>query len=113
MEEPVRLRVIQAGEKSGLPQQIGALCWSTRRWWRKSDESTRMKTLYIRKNEKGLRDLSVFDSEFDYYREEDGNYIYRAVSTPLVLKDTDMMVHLQSTRQVKMDAVALVEEKGQ
>ena len=60
----------------------------------------------------GLRDLAVFDSEYDNYRDEDKKYVFKIVSVPIVLRDQEMMVHLMSRKDIKLAAVELVEKFG-
>ena len=60
----------------------------------------------------GLRDLAVFDSEYDNYRDEDRKYVFKIVSLPIVLRDQEMMVHLMSRKDIKLAAVELVEKFG-
>ena len=103
-----KLRVIQ-GNECGIPQEVGAYCWSGIKPFPDANQGTLRKTLFIRKNADGSRDLSVFLSEFDHQREEDGKYVFKALTRPLLLFKADTTVHLMSSIEEKRQAVALVE----
>lgn len=109
-----KLRVIQSNEM-GFPSAIGDECWSGLKSFtakEKNNAQTLRKTLFILKRKDGLRDLAVFDSEYDDYRDEDGKYVFKIVSAPMVLRDQEMMVHLMSRKDIKLAAVELVEKFG-
>jgi len=103
-----KIRIIQ-GNNSELPTNKGDLCWSGKKSF--SDEkNTIRKTLFIRKNIDNSRDLCVFDSEFDSFRQEDNMYLFKVINTPKVLMNAPTNVHLMSSSKDKLDAIALVEE---
>tara|TARA_Y100000589_G_scaffold6994_1_gene5984 strand:- start:232 stop:594 length:363 start_codon:yes stop_codon:yes gene_type:complete len=103
-----KIRIIQ-GNNSELPTNKGDLCWSSKKSF--SDEkNTIRKTLFIRKNIDNSRDLCVFDSEFDSFRQEDNMYLFKVINTPKVLMNAPTNVHLMSSSKDKLDAIALVEE---
>jgi len=109
-----KLRVIQSNEM-GFPSAVGDQCWSGLKSFTAKEEktnSTLRKTLFILKRKDGLRDLAVFDSEYDDYRDEDRKYIFKILSVPIVLRDQEMMVHLMSRKDIKLAAVELVEKYG-
>ena len=104
-----KIRIIQ-GNNSELPTNKGDLCWSGKKSF--SDEkNTIRKTLFIRKNIDNSRDLCVFDSEFDSFRQEDNMYLFKVINTPKVLMNAPTNVHLMSSSKDKLEAIALVEEK--
>lgn len=109
-----KLRVIQSNEM-GFPSGVGDPCWSGLKSFtakeEKSDQTLR-KTLFILKRKDGLRDFAVFNSVYDYFRDEGRKYVFKIVSIPLVLRDQDMMVHLMSRKDIKLAAVELVEKLG-
>jgi len=109
-----KLRVIQSNEM-GFPSAVGDHCWSGLKSFTAKEEktgSTPRKTLFILKRKYGLRDFAVFDSEYDNYRDEGRQYIFKIVSVPIVLRDQEMMVHLMSRKDIKIAAVELVEKLG-
>jgi len=109
-----KLRVIQSNEM-GFPLAVDDECWSGLKSFTAHEEksnATLRKTLFILKRSDGLRDLSVFDSEYLSYRKSDKKYVFRVTSKPLILRDQKMMVHLMSRRDVKLEAVELVEALG-
>lgn len=109
-----KLRVIQSNEM-GFPSGVGDPCWSGLKSFtakeEKSDQTLR-KTLFILKRKDGLRDFAVFNSVYDYFRDEGRKYVFKIVSIPLVLRDQDMMGHLMSRKDIKLAAVELVEKLG-
>jgi len=109
-----KLRVIQSNEM-GFPSGVGDPCWSGLKSFTAKEEKshqTLRKTLFILKRKDGLRDFAVFNSVYDYFRNEDRKYVFKIVSIPLVLRDQDMMVHLMSRKDIKLAAVELVEKLG-
>jgi len=109
-----KLRVIQSNEK-GFHSAIGDQCWSGLKSFTTKEEKTRSilrKTFLILKRRDDLRDLAVFDSGYDDYRDEDRKYVFKIVSVPIVLRDQEMMVHLMSRKDIKIAAVELVEKLG-
>jgi len=64
------------------------------------------------KRNNGLRDLSVFDSVYDHFRDLDRKYVFKILSVPIVLRDQEMMVHLMSRKDIKLATVELVEKLG-
>jgi len=64
------------------------------------------------KRNNGLRDLSVFDSVYDHFRDLDRKYVFKILSVPIVLRDQEMMVHLMSRKDIKFATVELVEKLG-
>jgi len=109
-----KLRVIQSNEM-GFPSAVGDQCWSGLKSFTAKEEktnSTLRKTLFILKRNDGLRDLAVFDSEYDDYRDEDRKYVFKILSIPIVFRDQEMMVHLMSRKDIKLAAVELVEKFG-
>ena len=103
-----KIRIIQ-GNNSELPTNKGDFCWSGKKSF--SDEkNTIRKTLFIRKNIDNSRDLCVFDSEFDSFRQEDNMYLFKVINTPKVRMNAPTKVHLRSSSKEKLDAIALVEE---
>ena len=109
-----KLRVIQSNEM-GFPTTVGDECWSGLKSFtakeEKSSQTTR-KTLFILKRKDGLRDLAVFDSEYDHCRDEDRKYVFNIVSHLIVLRDQEMMVHLMSRKDIQLAAIELVETFG-
>ena len=99
----------------GFPSRVGDPCWSGLKSFtakeEKSDQTLR-KTLFILKRRDGLRDFAVFNSVYDYFRDEDRKYVFKIVSMPIVLRDQELMVHLMSRKDVKLAAVELVEKLG-
>ena len=109
-----KLGVIQSNEM-GFPSAVGDQCWSGLKSFTAKEEKTRStlrQTLFILKRRDALRDFAVFDSEYDYYRDEDRKYVFKIISVPIVLPDQEMMVHLISRKDVKLAAVELVEKLG-
>ena len=101
-----KIRIIQ-GNDSELPNK-GDFCWSGLKSF--SDEkSTIRKTLFIRKNIDKTRDLCVFDSEFDSYRQGDKMYLFKVISKPKVFINAPTNVHLMSSSKDKLEAISLVE----
>ena len=90
---------------------IGDHVWSGLKSFSDKDESSVRKTLFIAARSDGLKNLAVFDSEFLEYRETDHKYVFTIVSTPLVLKDQDLKIHLMSSKEEKIAAVRLVESQ--
>ena len=102
-----KFRIIQ-GNDGELPVKKGDFCWSGLKSF--SDEkSTIRKTLFIRKNIDKTRDLCVFDSEFDSYREEDKMYLFKVISKPKFFINAPTNVHLMSSSKDKLEAISLVE----
>ena len=102
-----KFRIIQ-GNDSELPVKKGDFCWSGLKSF--SDEkSTIRKTLFIRKNIDNSRDLCVFDSEFDSYRQGDKMYLFKVISKHKVLINAPTNVHLMSSSKDKLEAISLVE----
>ena len=109
-----KLRVIPSNEM-GFPSAVGDECWSGLKSFtakEKNNGQTLRKTLFILKRKDGLRDLAVFDPEYDDYRDEDRTYVFKILSVPIVLRDQEMMVHLMSRKDIKLAAVKLVEKLG-
>ena len=109
-----KLLVIQSNEM-GFPSAVGDLCWSGLKSFTAMEEksgSTLRKTLFILKRKDGLRDFAVFDSEYVDYRDKDRKYVFGIISAPIVLRDQDLRVHLMSRKDIKLDAVELVERFG-
>jgi hypothetical protein len=106
----VLLRVIQS-KGSEVPSKIGDQVWSGIKSFSDKDESTIRKTLFIAARPDGLKNLAVFDSEFLEYRETDQKYVFTILTTPLVLKDQDLKVHLMSSKDEKIATVHLVENQ--
>ena len=107
--------MIQSNEM-GFPSAIGNQCWSGLKSFTAKDEksgSTRRKTLFILKRSDGLRDLAVFESVFNHFRETDRKYVFEITSAPIALLDQTMMVHLMSRKDVKLAEVELVEKFGE
>ena len=94
-----------------VPSRIGDQVWSGLKSFSDKDESTVRKTLFITVRSNGLKNLAVFDSEFLDYRETDRKYVFTIVTTPLVLKDQGLKVHLMSSKEEKIAAVQLVENQ--
>ena len=102
-----KFRIIQ-GNDCELPVKKGDFCWSGLKSF--SDEkSTIRKTLFIRKNIDKTRDLCVFDSEFDSYRQGDKMYLFKVISKPKVFINAPTNVHLMSSSKDKLEAISLVE----
>ena len=109
-----KLRVIQSNEM-GFPSGVGDPCWSGLKSFTAKEEKcdqTLRKTLFILKRSDGLRNFAVFNSVYDYFRDEDRKYVFKIVSAPIVLRDQDRMVHLMSRKDIKLAAVELVERLG-
>lgn len=99
----------------GFPSAVGDLCWSGLKCFTAMEEksgSTLRKTLFFLKRKDGLRDFAVFDSEYVDYRDKDRKYVFEIISDPVVLRDQDLRVHLMSRKDIKLDAVELVEKFG-
>lgn len=86
-------------------------CWSGLKSFSDKDTSTIRKTLFITVRPDGLKNLAVFDSEFLEFREIDQKYVFTIVTTPIVLKDQDLKVHLISSKEEKIAAVQMVENQ--
>ena len=102
-----KIRIIQ-GNDSELPINKGDFCWSGLKSFT-DERSTIRKTLFIRKNRDKTKDLCVFDSEFDSYRQEDRKYLFKVISKPKVLINAPTNVHLMSSSTDKLEAISLVE----
>ena len=89
-----------------VPSRIGDQMWSGLKSFSDKDESTvrRLSSLLL---DRWSEEPSVFDSEFLEYRETDQKYVFSIVTTPLVLKDQDLKVHLMSSKEAKIAAVQL------
>ena len=94
-----------------VPSRIGDQVWSGLKSFSDKDESTVRKTLFIAARPDGLKNLAVFDSEFLEYQKTDQKYVFNIITTPLVLKDQDLKVHLMSSKEEKVVAVQLVENQ--
>lgn len=90
----------------------GDPCWLGLKLFAAKNDQMLRKTLFILKRSDGLRDFAVFNSEYDYFRDEDRKYVFKIISVPIVLRDQDRMVHLMSRQDIKLAAVALVERLG-
>jgi len=69
----------------GFPSVGGDQCWSGLKSFIAKEEKsgfTLIKTLFILKRKNSLRDFSVFDSEYDHYRDEDRKYVLRLPQYP-------------------------------
>jgi len=106
----VLLRVIQS-KGDEVPSRIGDQVWSGLKSFSDKDESTVRKTLFIAARPDGLKNLAVFDSQFLEYRETDQKFVFTIITTPLVLMDQDLKVHLMSSKKEKIAAVQLVENQ--
>ena len=109
-----KLRVIQSNDM-GFPLSVYDECWSGLKSFAAREEkskTTLRKTLFILKRNDGLRDFSVFDSEYLTYRSSDKKYVFRVISKPVVLRNQECMVHLISRKDIKLAAVDLVERLG-
>jgi len=102
-----KIRIIQ-GNDSELPINKGDFCWSGKKSFT-DEKSTIRKTLFIRKNIDATRDLCVFDSEFDSYRQGDKMYLFKVISKPKVFINAPTNVHLMSSSKDKLEAISLVE----
>jgi len=102
-----KIRIIQ-GNDSELPINKGDFCWSGLKSFT-DERSTIRKTLFIRKNIDKTRDLCVFDSEFDSYRQGDNMYLFKVISKPKVFINAPTNVHLMSSSKDKLEAISLVE----
>ena len=102
-----KIRIIQ-GNDSNLPINKGDFCWFGKKSFT-DENSTIRKTLFIRKNTDNTRDLCVFDSEFDSYRQEDKMYLFKVINTPKVRINAPTNVHLMSNSKDKLEAIAIVE----
>ena len=102
-----KIRVIQ-GNDSELPINKGDFCWSGLKSFT-DERSTIRKTLFIRKNRDNTKDLCVFDSEFDSYRQEDRKYLFKVISKPKFFINAPTNVHLMSSSKDKLEAISLVE----
>lgn len=91
-----------------VPSKIADHVWSGIKFSSDKDESTLSKTLFIAARPDGQKNLAVFDSEFLEYRETDQKYAFTIVTTPLVLMNQDLKVHLMSSKEEKIAAVQLV-----
>ena len=81
-----------------VPFKIGDQVWSGIKSFSDKDVSTVRKTLFIAARPDGQKNLAVFDSEFLEYRETDQKYVFTIFTTPLVLKNQDLKVHLMCKR---------------
>lgn len=111
---PGTLRVIQSNER-GFPTAKGGNCWSGIKSFTNEEEKNKMtlrKTLFILKKQNGLKDLGVFESEYIDFREYDKKYVFEVTSTPKILLDQKILVHLMSCLSEKFAAVELVERLG-
>mgnify|MGYP007096448175 CR=1 FL=1 len=106
------LRVIQSNN-NGWVSQKGDRCWSGLKSFRDQDKSTLRRTLFIFKRIDGKRDFALFDSEWTGMKNAENKFVFEIVSKPIVLKDSEFFVHLMSPRQIKWEAVGLVERLGQ
>ncbi|MEA5475973.1 hypothetical protein VB716_17295 [Synechococcus sp. CCY9201] len=109
-----KLRVIQSNEM-GFPSRIGSQRWSGLKSFTAKEINngqTLRKTLFMLKCRDGLRDFAVFDSVFVDFRDAYQKYVFEIVSTPNILRDQDVMMHLMSRKDVKLAAVALVDKIG-
>ena len=99
----------------GFPLSVDDECWSGLKSFTAREEkskTTLRNTLFILKHNDGLRDFSVFDSEYLAYRSSDKKYVFRVISKPVVLRDQECMAHLMSRKDIKLAAVDLVERLG-
>ena len=94
-----------------VPTKIVDHVWSGIKSFSCKGESAVRKTLFIAARPDGLKNLAVFDSELLEYRETDQAYVCSIITTPLVLKDQDLKVHLMSSKEEKIAAVQLVESQ--
>lgn len=72
----------------GFPSGVGDPCWSGLKSFTAQEEgigSALRKTLFILKRKDCLRDFAVFNSVYDYFRDEDRKYVFKIVSMPIVL----------------------------
>ena len=106
-----KLRVIQSNN-NGYPKVIKDRCWSGLKSFTADNEKETRYTLFIFKRKDGCRDLSCFDSMWTGEIDNDNKYIFEVTSPPKVLMDANIMVHLMSPKDVKLEAVALVERLG-
>ena len=111
---PGTLRVIQSNERVFPTAKVGN-CWSGIKSFTNEEEenkTTLRKTLFILKKQNGLKDLGVFESEYINFRESDRKYVFVVISTPKILFDQKIQVHLMSCLSEKFAAVELVERHG-
>ena len=106
-----KLRVIQSNN-NGYPKVIEDRCWSGLKSFTAGNEKEIRYTLFIFKRKDGCRDLSCFYSVWTGKIDNDNKYIFEVTSLPKVLIDANIMVHLMSPKDVKLEAVDLVEKFG-
>jgi hypothetical protein len=105
------LRVIQSNN-NGWVSKKGEHCWSGLKSFRDKDKVALRRTLFIFKRSDGKRDFALFDSKWTGDKNAEDKYVFEIVSRPVILKDSDFSVHLMSSRDVKWEAVELVERLG-
>ena len=100
-----KFRVIQSNS-NGFVSELGNVCFSGLKSFTDSNPRESRLTLFILKNEDGTKDVSVFESVFSGETNEDGQYVFVAVTTPVVARGLQTDVHLMSDLDSK---TALVE----
>ncbi len=105
------LRVIQSNN-NGWVSKKGDRCWSGLKSFRDKDQSTLRRTLFVFRRSDGKRDFALFDSVWTGCKNAEDKYVFEIVSAPVILRGSEFFVHLMSPRDVKWEAVKLVEKLG-
>ena len=100
-----KFRVIQSNS-NGFVSELGNVCFSGLKSFTDSNPRESRLTLFILKNEDGTKDVSVFESVWSGETNEEGQYVFVAVTRPVVARGLQTDVHLMS---VLDSTTALVE----
>ena len=95
--------MIQSKGDEALSRMADHVCSGINSFSDKHESTVRM-ALFIAARPDVLKNLAVFDSELLEYRETNQKYVFTIVTTPLVLKDQYLKVHLMSSKEEKISA---------
>ena len=99
-----KLRVIQSNS-NGFVSQLGDLCFSGIKSFTDVNPRESRLTGFILNNEDGTTDVSVFESVWSGETNNEGQYIFVTVTTPVVVRNVNTKVHLMSSLDDKMELV--------
>ena len=99
-----KVRFIQS-KSNGFVSQLGDLCYSGIKSFTNTDPRESRLTGFILNNEDGTTDVSVFESVWSGETNNEGQYIFVTVTTPVLVRNVNTKVHLMSSLDDKMELV--------
>ena len=99
-----KLRVIQSNS-NGFVSQLGKTCFSGIKSFTNTDPRESRLTLFLLKNKDGSTDVSVFESVWSGETNNEGQYIFVTVTSPVIKRNVNTKVHLMSSLDDKMELI--------